>query len=115
MNRDTGVRWHLLFRIKQKLSTRGTTLYFGAYQRIIEFCSTISHRFIIHVPHVIQSHKIFIRICKRPYKVDLKIGNASYTNFVECHVDSLSLSAGLFVVLKCIEIFPFISQNVPNL
>ena len=68
------------------ITTRAT------YQRIIEFCSTISHRFIVHVPNFNQSRKRFIRICNGPYKVDIKIGNANYTNLVECRVDSVTVS-----------------------
>ena len=47
------------------ITTRAT------YQRIIEFCSIISHHFIVHVPNFIQSRKKrFIRIYNRPYKVE---------------------------------------------
>ena len=34
---------------------------------------------------------------------------------IECRVDSLLRSVGWSIVLKCIDIFPFVSQNVPNL
>ena len=50
---------------------------------LFEFCFTMSHCFIVHVSNSIQSRKRFIRICNRPYKVDIKIGNANYTNLVE--------------------------------
>ena len=80
------------------------------YQRIIEFCSIISHRFIVHVPNFIQSRKRFNRICNRLYKVDIKISNANYTNPIKGCVDSFSLSAGWFVVFRCIEILPCFSK-----
>ena len=61
----------------------------ATHQRITEFFFPLSHCFIVHVPNFIQSCKRFIRICYSPYKVGIKIGNANYTNLVECRVDSV--------------------------